>query len=273
MAAAVARRLASQPLKVAQQPSKKVTVSADTPSISLSHNSSYMFMAPGTWAVPPERGSNDGPDHRFRTSNSVHLTGIAIRFTVGFTGLTRIRVLVYKPHDVSCAERFVSSDTSSIKETFTIRWLDENSTALKPRGPFSLEPLRRSGPFIKNEMDEEDPPGVDDISNYKYTGIGGGLFTSSLAPVGSATRPIFDKKLTLNSPSGVTNMKDVSLYSKIGKTVRFNTESSTEPIDTGYQVFVFIDCPSLIDLTKDEKAKPTNNAARILGFSTSVYYR
>lgn len=277
MATAVARRLAAQPLKVAQQPSKKVTVVADNSDVRLSRNSSYMFMAPGTWAVPPERGSNDGPDDRFRTSNAVHLTGIAINFTVGYTSLTRVRVVVYKPADTSCVERFVSADTSSIKESFNIRWLDNNSPALKPRGPFALEPLRRSGPYIKTEMDEKDPPGVDDLSNYKYTGINSSVFCASLAPVGSVTRPIFDKKFNLNSAPGVTNMKEIKLYAKIGKTVRFNTESSTDVTDTGYQVLVYVDCPSLVDLTTEPeskaKEKVVNNGAHIIGFGTTVYYR
>nr|WSP06263.1 coat protein [Botrytis cinerea ssDNA virus 1] len=273
MATAVARRLAAQPLKVAQQPSKKVTVSADSSPITLAFNSPYMFMAPGTWAVPPERGADDGPDNRFRTSNSVHLTGIAINCMVCYDSLTRVRVVVYKPADTSCVERFATTDTSSIKETFTIRWLDNNSPALKPRGPFALEPLRRSGPYIKTEMDEKDPPGFDDLSNYKYSGIGGSVFSASLAPSGSVARPIFDKKMILNSAVGVTNMKEVKLYCKIGKTVRFNTESSTEPVDTGYQVLVFVDCPSLVDLTSDGEKKSSKHAARILGFNTTVYYR
>lgn len=99
--AAVVSKEISQP---AMAPPKKMTVHSDQIRMSLwQHTKWDCLMLPVTWAIPRERPSDLSADDRFRTSNSVYLTGVRVRFTLHYDAPVRYRLACFKVG--SAAER------------------------------------------------------------------------------------------------------------------------------------------------------------------------
>lgn len=268
VAAAVARRLKKMPQKPSQGVSRQVTVRSEETDVNLFiGQKETVFCVPVTWCIPNQRPAGAGPDDRYRQGNVVHFTGVQVRFTIKFRGMVRVRVVVYKPNDSTCVERFQSRDTGDVKESFSLRFQDPNGSVCKPRGPFALVPVRRSGVGIKDEMTGEAPE-LDGVENFELDAPDRSVYTAKLAPLGSVSRPVADFKHEYRAMNNFVEQKDVKVWCRIDKQVRFNTESSTESIDTGYQALVYVES---IGVTPPG-SKPVSDMS-LLCVSSCVYYR
>lgn len=216
---------------------------------------------PITWCIPPFRADGVEPDERFRRSNSVHLTGARVRFSVKYQHTFQLRIVCYTPGSDSAIGSFDPVRPDGLQSTvpyvsWKVDWKKEHDEQIMPGGPFAETLLDR----------QRDDGGV-----YRYESGDGCLFGADVARGGR--RPKGDFCLTKNVPvsGGGTQVEEINWYVDIGETVEFEHERSTVALRGNYQFLVYCD-----PVYTDPQDRAVGQAKRLITMSppsVTVYYR
>lgn len=263
VASLVEARLKKAP--ASKGPSKNIIMySSSSIAINAGHDNQTITFLPVTQAIPSERRAGDPADDRFRTSNSIYLTGVRVRFTIKYTGAFRIRMALYKPTTETGVANFGFGNLPGVaqmnpNQVFGLNWYDLASSGLLPDGPFACHSTDKA-------------EGANPTWNLESSD--GTIFQADL---GKGTRqPLKDYSIrrgpsSVNSSAETCELWDVDWYVPIGKNVSFSRESNSDLMDMGYQIVFFYDVPSLDQAARDISQQIL--VALIPHISLKIYYR
>ena len=236
---------------------------SDAPlSLKQGHGIDTFQIFPVTWAIPEQRGSNQPADERFRTDDSIKITGVRVRFVVNYTGPIRIRMLLYRPH---VAYSFVAASVAGAAThiagaTWQTQWLNSAQADVLPNGPLAVLNLNPGA----------SPPAPAWLfESSDHTAYTADIAKGDLKPYGDFSRSFSSGFSTSSTGQQHANFHEVDWYTRLKEPTEYWVENGKYTKKNGLQVLFYYDSPSVVT---SSKVAPLT-IATIPCVSVKVYYK
>jgi len=292
LASQMKKMISSGELRESQKATYDITLSQRSVFVNTKEAFNNTICVPLTQMIPAQQACGQGPDDRFRRSNSVTIRGISVRLSLSVSDETRVVAFPYEPHEsiwrnISQAPRALTVNTgASTKQVGVAGVADTVATIMFPFEKSGL--TSEHGPFMTRKgcvdvggkpqyrLDSPDGTPLDCRISTGSSRPLGGVVKKTFAASGLQRTVNFDNSAKEDVGQGYTQWRTVTVseYWKLDKKYVYGYEGDSQPMwERPLELLLCIDCPSMekVNAALDENTPVVG--AYIRGFSVDIYYK